>query len=59
MSHIEATVPDPNCKRCKGDGWFWVQNGPDDIDKEPCDCEQSILPSVNDLINILSIKYFI
>lgn len=22
---------------CKGKGWYWVQNGPDDMDKEICD----------------------
>ena len=25
------------CKRCKNQGWYWVANGPDDMDKEPCE----------------------
>lgn len=25
------------CKYCDDKGWYWVQNGPDDCDKEPCD----------------------
>ena len=29
---------DPNCEYCKGKGWYWVQNGPDYCEKEPCDC---------------------
>lgn len=27
------------CSRCQDRGWYWVPNGPDDVDKEPCDCE--------------------
>ena len=30
----------PECWLCKGKGWYWANNGPDDIDKEPCEnCE--------------------
>ena len=29
---------DPNCEYCEGKGWFYVQNGPDDVDKDPCFC---------------------
>ena len=29
---------DPNCEYCNGKGWFYVQNGPDDVDKDPCFC---------------------
>jgi len=23
----------------EGEGWIYVQNGPDDVDKEPCECQ--------------------
>ena len=30
--------PDLKCHRCHGKGWYMIANGPDDCDKEPCDC---------------------
>lgn len=27
-----------NCKYCDGRGWYWVRNGEDDVDREPCEC---------------------
>lgn len=36
------------CKHCKGKGWYWVQSGPDDYDKEPCDCEDYMKEGVED-----------
>ena len=27
----------PECRYCVGRGWYWVQNGPDDVEKEPCE----------------------
>jgi hypothetical protein len=30
--------PNPNCKWCHGQGWVWVTNGKDDVDKDPCIC---------------------
>jgi hypothetical protein len=27
------------CPRCEGEGYYWAPNGPDDCDKEICDCE--------------------
>ena len=27
-----------SCDYCNDKGWYWVANGPDDVDKEPCDC---------------------
>lgn len=35
-----AIKTDPNCSRCEGKGWFYVPNGPDDVDKEVCDCAE-------------------
>ena len=35
---FEFKDPDPDCKRCEGKGWYMVANGPDDFDKEPCEC---------------------
>jgi hypothetical protein len=26
------------CERCDDQGWYYVMNGPDDVDQEPCDC---------------------
>jgi hypothetical protein len=26
------------CRMCEDHGWYWVPNGPDDCEKEPCDC---------------------
>ena len=31
-------VPDPNCRYCRGRGWVMVRCGPDDVEKDPCDC---------------------
>ncbi len=31
-------IGDPNCDYCNGKGWYYVPNGPDDVDKEVCDC---------------------
>jgi len=28
------------CEHCEGRGWYYKANGPDDIDKEICDCQQ-------------------
>ena len=28
------------CRRCKGKGWYWVQDGEDDVDRELCDCQE-------------------
>ena len=34
-------VPEPcECKFCKGEGWYYVQDGEDDVVKEPCDCKE-------------------
>jgi hypothetical protein len=35
---------DPNCPKCAGEGWYWVPNGPDDCDKELCDCAEVVNP---------------
>ena len=32
--------PDPDCERCKGEGYYSVPNGPDDFDHEICECVQ-------------------
>ena len=37
MKDQQWYVP-PDCRYCHGKGWTWVQNGPDDVDKDPCDC---------------------
>ena len=26
------------CRYCEGKGWYWVPNGPDDTDREVCEC---------------------
>ena len=37
------------CSRCKGKGYYWVSNGPDDCDKEYCDwCDGTGLESMPD-----------
>jgi len=32
--------PKGDCPYCNGKGWYWVPNGPDDSDKEPCECQE-------------------
>ena len=29
------------CRYCKGKGWILVQNGPDDVEQEPCVCSMN------------------
>ena len=31
-------VDGKRCPHCFGKGWVWVQNGPDDVDRELCEC---------------------
>jgi len=29
-----------SCPYCEGRGWYWVQDGPDDCEKEKCNCKE-------------------
>ena len=35
-------IANPKCKWCDGRGWTMVMNGPDDCDKDPCECLHEI-----------------
>ena len=39
-SYISDLIKKPDCDRCNDKGWFYVPNGPDDVDKEICDCQE-------------------
>ena len=34
----QARACNEDCPVCNGQGWYYTPNGPDDVDKEPCDC---------------------
>jgi len=35
--HNKDALKERDCKWCHGKGWYMVPNGPDDVDKEPCE----------------------
>lgn len=37
-----------DCRRCHGKGWYWVPNGPDDVERELCEyCFASVYCSID------------
>ena len=51
-------IADKNCKWCHGKGYTFVRNGPDDVDKDPCECwhEVKIVETLADAVNEAIIK---